>query len=294
MIELRRLRHAGQSSVFAKLEIFNPGGSIKDRIALGMVEKAERNGLLREGGTIIEPTAGNTGIGLALIGSQRGYRVIMVVPEHFAEEKVQVMEVLGAEVVRTPSDAGMKEAIRTAREMERTIPGAYCPDQFSNPANPEVHYRTTGPEIWEQMGERVDAVCIGAGTGGTMTGVARFLREKNPAVHVALVEPQGSVFGGGEAGDHDVEGIGNSFVPDTTEMDLVDEVMTVDDGEAFAVVDRLARVEGILAGSSGGAAVAAAFRLAERLGERGRIATVIPDGYERYMTKYMSRKGKKE
>jgi len=286
VVELRRLRREGEGLVFAKLEVFNPGGSVKDRIAVGMVDEAVREGRLREGGTIVEPTAGNTGVGLALVGKLRGYRVILVVPEHFAREKIVVMKVLGAEVVRTPESEGMQGAIRRAREIEAEIDGAYCPQQFANPGNPRVHYETTGAELWRQLDGRIDAICIGAGTGGTVTGAARYLRERNPKLRVVLVEPQGSVFGGGKAGPHKVEGIGNSFIPETTDMEIVDEVMRVDDDDAFAMVRRLAAEEGILAGGSGGAAVEASVRTARALGRDSRVATVVPDGFERYLSKW--------
>lgn len=286
LLELTRLRAEGSGSVFAKLEVVNPGGSVKDRIALGMVEAAEREGRLRPGGTIVEPTAGNTGIGLALVGRLKGYRVVVVVPEGFSREKIAVMEVLGAELIRTPKALGMKEAIRVAKEFEASTQGAYCPQQFANPGNPEIHYRTTGAELWAQMEGRVDAVCIGAGTGGTFTGVVRYLKERDAKVRAVLVEPQGSVFGGGPAGDHKVEGIGNSFIPATLEMDLADEVVMIDDDEAFDVVKRLAAEEGVLAGGSGGAAVAAALRAARSLGPDSRVATIVPDGFERYLSKW--------
>lgn len=286
IVELSRLRRPGEGTVYAKLEVVNPGGSVKDRIAVGMIEAAERAGLLRPGGTLVEPTAGNTGVGLALVGRLRGYRVVVVVPEGFSREKIEVMKVLGAEVVRTPADKGMPEAIRLAKQIAAETDGAFCPQQFANPANPEVHYQTTGREIWEQMGGRVDAVCLGAGTGGTFTGVARFLRERNPACHVVLVEPEGSVFGGGKAGKHKVEGIGNSFVPETLDLALADEIMMVEDAPSYAMVRRLAAEEGILAGGSGGSAVEAAVRVARKLGEGRRVVAIVPDGFERYLSKW--------
>ena len=286
MVELRRLRHPGEGTVFAKLEFLNPGGSVKDRIALAMVEAAERDGRLQPSSTIVEPTAGNTGVGLALIGRLRGYPVVLVVPEGFAREKVEVMKVLGARVVRTPADDGMQGAIREAERITRETPGAFCPQQFENPANPEMHYRTTAREIWEQMGARLDAICIGAGSGGTFSGVARYVRERDPKCRMVLVEPQGSVFGGGPAGRHKVEGIGNSFVPATLDRSLADEIMMVEDGPSFAMVRRLAAEEGILAGGSAGCATEAAVRQARRLGEGARVVTVIPDGFERNLSKW--------
>ena len=208
MIRLVSLIEAGQADVFAKLEYMNPGGSVKDRIGIGMIERAERAGVLRKGGTIIEPTAGNTGIGLALAGVRMGYNVILCVPENFSLEKQEVMKALGGRLELTPKDAGMKGAIERARELASDIPDSYIPQQFENVFNTESHEETTGPEIWEQMEGRVDGFVAGAGTGGTFTGVAKFLRARNPRLYCAVVEPQGSILKGGEAGPHDVEGIG--------------------------------------------------------------------------------------
>lgn len=285
MVELRRLPGAGSARVFVKLEFLNPGGSVKDRLGIGMIRAAERAGLIGPGSTIIEPTAGNTGIGLALVGVQLGYRVILCVPEHFSVEKREIMKALGGEVVLTPSDEGISGAIAKARELAASIPGAYVPQQFRNRSNSDVHYETTAPEIWEQMEERIDAFATGAGSGGTFTGVARFLKEKNPSIFTAVVQPQGSVFTGGAAGPHDVEGIGSSFIPEVLDLSLADEVITVPDVPAFQTVARLAREEGILGGSSAGANVFAALEIARRLGPDKRVVTVIPDASERYMSK---------
>ncbi len=250
-----------------------------------MTGAGERAGWTGPGSTLVAPTAGNTGIALALVGGLRGYRVILVVPEGFAQEKSLLMEALGAEVVRTPAAEKMLGAIRRAEAIVASTPGAFCPQQFANPANPEVHYRTTGPELLAQLGGRADAVCLGAGSGGTVTGVARCFKERSPATRIVLVEPKGSVFGGGPPGDYKIEGIGNAFVPGTLDLTVVDEVMDVEDAEAFEMVRKLAREEGILAGSSGGAAVAASVRVAARLGEASRVATIVPDGLERYLSK---------
>jgi cysteine synthase A len=271
--------------IFAKLEFLNPGGSVKDRIGIGMIAKAERDGLLKKGGTIIEPTAGNTGIGLALAGTRMGYRVILCVPEHFSTEKREVMKALGGEVVLTPKDDGMRGAIEIAEKLAAGMENAYVPQQFKNSYNSETHYETTGPEIWEQMDGRVDAFVCGCGTGGTFTGVARFLRERNPDVYCVVVEPQGSVIGGGKAGPHEVEGIGASFLPPVLDLSLANEVIMIHDQEAFATVKRLATEEGILGGSSSGANVAAALQVAKRLGAGKRVVTIIPDAAERYMSK---------
>lgn len=285
VLELRRVVPPGGASLHAKLETMNPGGSVKDRIAIGMIRAAERSGELGLGGTIVEPTAGNTGIGLALVGVQLGYRVILVVPEHFSIEKRKLMEALGGEVVLTPEDDGMKGAIAKARELAGQIPGGYVPQQFSNPGNAQIHYETTGAEIWEQMEGRIDAVVIGSGTGGTFTGVTRFLKERNPSLYAVVVEPEGSVLQGGEPGPHDVEGIGASFIPEALDLNLADEIVMVPDSPAFEMVARLAREEGLLCGSSAGANVVAAVQVAERLGKDRRVVTVIPDSSERYLSK---------
>ncbi len=282
---LRLARYAPAGVVFSKLEFLNPGGSVKDRAALGMVEAAEQAGLLRPGGTLIEPTAGNTGVGLALVGISRGYRVIVVVPEKFVGPKTVVMGVLGAEIVLTPTEKGMEAAIARAREMAAQIPGAYCPQQFDNQANPDVHYRTTAAELFEQLGRPADAVVLGAGTGGTFSGVARYFKERNPACRGVLVEPEGSIWGGGSPGPHKVEGIGNNFWPGALQRDLVDDVRTVTDAQAFAAVKELARTEGLLVGGSSGAAAHAAREVARELGPGAVVATLFPDGFERYLGK---------
>lgn len=285
LLHLARFASPPLASVYAKLEYLNPGGSVKDRAALGMIEEAERRGTLRPGATIIEPTAGNTGIGLALIGVARGYRVILCVPEGYSREKMKVMEALGGEIEYVTKEEGMQGAIDCARALASEIKDSFVPQQFENPANPDYHEETTAREIIEQMDRRIDAIVMGAGTGGTFTGVARAVREINPNVLRVLVEPEGSIFGGGSPGDHKVEGIGQSqFIPATCERDLADEIMMVYDREAFATVRRLAQTEGVLCGGSSGAAAAAARRLAERLGEGKRIVTLFPDGAERYMS----------
>jgi cysteine synthase A len=294
MVRLRRLTGANDADVFAKLEFFNPGFSVKDRIGVGMIERAEREGLLQPGGTIIEPTAGNTGVGLALAGVQKGYRVILCVPDNFSSEKREVMQALGGEVILTPGDGGIRKAIEKAEELAAQIPGAYLPQQFRNAFNSESHYETTGPEIWEQMEGRIDAFVAGAGSGGTFTGVARYLRERLPDLYCAIVEPEGSVLGGGQAGPHDVEGIGASFIPPVLDMALANEVITIFDEPAYAVTARLAQEEGILGGSSAGANVAAALQVAQRLGTGKRIVTIIPDAAERYMSKGIFSKWRKE
>ncbi len=286
MVRLRKIPGPDDAYIFAKLEFLNPGGSVKDRIGVGMIERAARDGVLKPGGTIIESTAGNTGIALALVGVQMGYRVILCVPENFSIEKREVMKALGGEVVLTPEDDGMKGAIARAEELARDIPNAYIPQQFVNPYNTESHYETTAPEIYEQMAGRIDAFVTGAGTGGTFTGVAKYLRERIPGVYCVIVEPQGSILKGGEAGPHEVEGIGaSSFIPAVLDMSLADEVIQVVDEPAFAMVARLAREEGILGAGSAGANVTAALQVAQKLGRGKRVVTIIPDAAERYMSK---------
>jgi len=294
MVRLRKLTAPDEADVFAKLEFLNPGFSVKDRIGLGMIERAERAGLLKPGGTIIEPTAGNTGVGLALAGVQKGYRVILCVPENFSIEKREIMRALGGELVLTPADGGIRKAIEVAEELASKIVGSYVPQQFRNVFNSESHYDTTGPEIWEQMEGRIDAFVAGVGSGGTFTGVARHLRERIPNLYCAIVEPEGSVLGGGTAGPHDVEGIGASFIPPVLDMTLSNEVITIYDEPAYACVARLAKEEGILGGSSAGANVAAALQVAKRLGPGKRVVTIIPDAAERYMSKGIFSKWRKD
>lgn len=284
LLRLRRYGPEDGAALHAKLEFLNPGGSVKDRAALGMILEAERRGLLEPGATIVEPTAGNTGIGLALIGISRGYRVVLVVPEKFVGPKTHVMSALGAEVVLTPTEKGMLFAIEKARELAKTMPNAYVPQQFENEANPEYHYATTAAEIHAQLGRVPDAVVLGAGTGGTFTGVARYFKERG-TVRAVVVEPRGSVWGGGPAGPHKVEGIGNSFWPGTLHRDLIDEVRTVDDASSFAAVRELARLEGLLVGGSSGTVACVARDVARELGPGRIVATLFPDGFERYLGK---------
>jgi cysteine synthase A len=285
MLHLRRIAPAGSADIYAKLEYLNPGGSVKDRAAIGIIKKAEEQGLLRKGSTILEATAGNTGVGLALIGVSHGYRVIFCVPEGFSEEKAKIMRALGAEVFRTPEADGMMGAIKKVKELAANIPDSFTALQFENQANPEYHYQTTAREIYEQMQGKVDAVVIGIGTGGTFSGIARFLKEKNPNVLTVAVETQGSILQGGAPGKHKVEGIGVSFIPKTFDARIADEIIMVNDPEAFSTVSELARTEGVLAGSSGGANAYAALQIAKRLGPGKRVVTVIPDSAERYMSK---------
>jgi cysteine synthase A len=289
MLRLRRLEaangDAGCAEIWVKLEYLNPGGSLKDRAALGIVLDAERRGVLRPGDTIVEATAGNTGVGLALIGVNRGYKVTLYVPEGFAEEKCKLMRGLGATVVRTPEAEGMAGAIRRALQFEKETPGAFAALQFENPANPDFHEETTAVEIWEQTEGRVDAWVSGVGSAGTFTGVARFLKKRQAGILTVAVETQGSVLQGGEPGPHKVEGIGVSFVPATFDRSVCDRVVMVKDEPAMAMVKRLAAEEGVFAGSSAGATLCAAVDLAKELGAGKRVVTVIPDSAERYLSK---------
>jgi cysteine synthase len=285
MLRLKRLVPPGSADLFAKLEYLNPGGSVKDRAAIGIIRRAEREGKLASGGTIVEATAGNTGIGLALIGVNRGYKVKLFVPENFSQEKVTIMQALGAEVERTPDGEGMQGAIRRAKELVAGDRRAFMAGQFENPANPDYHYETTAVELFEQMDGKVDAAVLGCGTCGTFTGVARYLKEHVPGVLAVAVTTQGSVLGGGAPGPHRVEGIGNNFIPETFDPAVCDEVIAVTDDNAFATVKKLAAQEGVLAGSSGGAVVFAALEVARRLGAGKRVATIIPDSAERYLSK---------
>jgi cysteine synthase A len=285
ILKLKRIVPAGSAEVYAKLEYMNPGGSVKDRAAIGIIARAEEQGRLKPGGTIVEATAGNTGIGLALIGVNRGYKVKLFVPETFSEEKVMIMRALGAEVTRTPDSEGMQGAINRANELTSHDPNAFMAAQFENPANPDYHYETTAREIFEQMEERIDAVTVGSGTAGTFTGIARFLKERLPHVHTVAVETEGSVLGGGKPGPHKVEGIGSSFIPKNFDASVCDEIMMVTDIQAFGMVKELAAREGVLGGSSAGANVYAAVQIAKRLGAGKRVVTLIPDSAERYLSK---------
>ncbi|HEU4712616.1 MAG TPA: PLP-dependent cysteine synthase family protein [Pyrinomonadaceae bacterium] len=283
LLHISRFAPPPLAGVYAKIEWLNPGGSIKDRAALGMILDAEEKGLLRHGATIIEPTAGNTGIGLALVGVARGYRVILCVPRGFAEEKMKLIAALGGEIEYVPNEAGMQRAIDRCHELAASIKGSFVPQQFENTANPCFHERSTGREIIEQMNGRVDAVVIGAGTSGTFVGVSRAVRRVNKNVLCVLVEPEGSIYGGNPPGPKKVEGIGQrDFIPKIFDASLADEIMMVSDEEVCAALKQIARLEGLLGGWSTGAAAAAAYKIAERLGAGKNVVTVFPDGAERY------------
>jgi cysteine synthase len=285
VLRLRRLVPDTAAEVYAKLEFLNPGGSVKDRAALGMILDAERRGLLHKDSIITEATAGNTGVGLALVGVNRGYRVVLYVPEGFAEEKCALMRGFGAEVHRTPETEGMAGAIRQAIALSKSNPNVWPALQFENPANPQFHHDTTAVELWDQMDNRIDAFIGGVGTGGTFSGIARFLKEKNPRIVTVAVETEGSILQGGQPGPHKVEGIGVHFVPKTFDRSVADEIIAVPDRDAFSTVKALASQEGLLAGSSSGAMIFAAIQIAQRLGPGKRVATLIPDSAERYLSK---------
>lgn len=283
---LVKLSHMGIRegvNVFAKLELYNPSGSVKDRTGLYMIRDAEKKGILKEGGTIVEATAGNTGLGIAFSALNRGYRIIFVVPTKFSAEKQALMRALGAEVINTPRERGMLGAVEKAEEIKAQIPGSLSLEQFKNQSNPLAHYETTGKEIYEALDGRIDYVVAGAGSGGTYTGILRYLKEKNPHIHGVLADPEGSTMGGGEHHDYNIEGIGNDFIADTMDMSLVNSVIKVTDAEAFEASRLLAKNEGIFAGSSSGAAMAAVLKLAETI-DSGNIVTVFPDRGDRYFS----------
>lgn len=274
------------ATIYAKVEAFNPGGSVKDRVALNMINMAEQEGLLQPGATIVEPTSGNTGVGLALVGTARGYKVILTMPETMSVERRKLLAALGAKIVLTPGAEGMKGAIAKAEEIRNSTPGAVILGQFSNQANPAAHFASTGPEIWEALDGHVDVFIGGVGTGGTISGVGRFLKSKNPAVEIVAVEPAGSpVISGGKPGAHKIQGIGAGFIPDTFDRSVVDKVITVENEEAYDASRRLARTEGILAGISSGAALHAATSLARQPEYAGKnIVVLLPDTGERYLS----------
>ena len=283
LVRLRALADASMATVLAKLESFNPGGSVKDRVALAMIEDAEARGLLKPGSVIIEPTSGNTGIGLAMVGAVKGYRVILTMPATMSTERVYLLNSYGAEVILTPAEEGMVGAVTKAQALLAQHPGAFMPQQFKNPANPEAHRRTTAREILHATEGRLDAFVAGVGTGGTITGVGETLKQRQPQAKIIAVEPAGSpVLSGGEAAPHLIQGIGAGFVPEILNRAIIDEVITVTDDDAYATARRLATEEGVLVGLSSGAACAAALRVARRLGAGKTVVVVFPDTGERY------------
>ena len=288
LLELTHIEkaHDLKAKILAKLEYFNPAGSVKDRIAKAMIDDAEQKGLLREGSVIIEPTSGNTGIGLASFAAARGYRIIIVMPETMSVERRQLMKAYGAELVLTEGAKGMKGAIAKADELAKEIPNSFVPGQFVNPANPRAHFETTGPEIWEDTDGKVDYFVAGVGTGGTITGTGEFLKSKNPAVKVVAVEPKTSaVLSTGVAGPHKIQGIGAGFVPDVLDTKVYDEIIPVDNDDAFQTGKEFGRREGVLVGISSGAAVWAAIELAKRTENAGKtIVVLLPDTGDRYLS----------
>ena len=284
MLKLNHLGVKKGVNVYAKLELMNPAGSVKDRVGVYMIEDAERRGILKPGGTIVDATAGNTGIGIAIAAINKGYRIIFAVPDKFSIEKQRVLAALGAEIVNTPREEGMLGADRKAEEIMAGIPGAISMKQFKNPANPQAHYETTGPEIYRQLDGQVDYLVAGAGSGGTFSGIVKYLKEQRPDIKGVLADPVGSIIGGGEHADYDIEGIGNDFIADTMDVTLIDKVIKLTDENAFTTSRLLAAKEGILAGSSSGAAVYAALKLAEEVDE-GNIVAILPDRGDRYISK---------
>ncbi len=288
LLELTHIEkaHDLKAKILAKLEYFNPAGSVKDRIAKAMIDDAEQKGLLKEGSVIIEPTSGNTGIGLASVAAARGYRIIIVMPETMSVERRQLMKAYGAELVLTEGAKGMKGAIAKADELAKEIPNSFVPGQFVNPANPKAHFETTGPEIWEDTDGKVDYFVAGVGTGGTITGTGEFLKSKNPAVKVVAVEPKTSaVLSTGVAGPHKIQGIGAGFVPDVLDTKVYDEIIPVDNDDAFQTGKEFGRREGVLVGISSGAAVWAAIELAKRTENAGKtIVVLLPDTGDRYLS----------
>ena len=285
LLELTHFPLPEKVRLFAKLEYYNPGGSIKDRLGFELVNNALKLGKISPGGTIIEPTAGNTGIGLALAAINMGIRVMVCVPEKFSMEKQEIMKAFGAEIVQTPTSLGMKGAIKKAKELQKEIPNSYIPGQFENEENPETYYKTLGPEIWEQLDQQIDIFIAGAGTGGTFMGTSQYLKEQNPSIKTIIVEPEGSILNGGESGPHKTEGIGMEFLPEYMDRNYFDAIYTVSDDDAFHYVKQAALKEGLLIGSSSGAALYAALEEAKKTNKGGNIVVVFPDSSERYMSK---------
>ena len=285
MVRINKISGLAGGNVYAKMESFNPGGSIKDRICLSMIEAAEKAGKIHPGDTIVEPTSGNTGIGLALVAAVKGYKAILVMPESMSTERFGLLSSFGAEVILTPAIDGMKGSIIEAERLLKENPGYFMPDQFSNPANPDVHRKTTGPEIWDSLNGEIDAFVAAVGTGGTITGVGELLKERKKSIKIIAVEPASSpVLSGGSPGPHKIQGIGAGFIPKVLNRGIIDEVIPVTDDEAFETAKLLAKEEGLMVGISSGANVFAAMKVAKRLGAGKNVVTVLPDTGERYIS----------
>ena len=286
LVRLAKIGEGLEAEIVAKVESFNPCGSIKDRIGLAMIEEAERQGLIKRGATIVEPTSGNTGIGLAFVCAQRGYDLVLTMPDTMSVERRQLLELFGAKIILTPGKEGMCGAVNKAEDIVKKTPNSFMPQQFKNPANPKIHRETTAEEIWKDTDGKVDILVVGVGTGGTLTGVGQVLKRRNKNVYIAAVEPADSpVLSGGKAGPHKIQGIGAGFVPEILDKNLIDEIITVKNEEAKEFAKRLAKEEGILAGISSGAAVCAAHKIAKRKENKGkRIVVVLPDTGERYLS----------
>ncbi len=295
MVQLQKIGKDTPASIFAKLEFFNPGGSVKDRMARFIIEDAERKGLLKPGGTIVENSSGNTGAALAMIAAVKGYRCIITIPDKMSQEKINLMRAFGAEVIVTPTDVpadSPESYYSVARRLAKEIPGAFYPDQYNNPMNIEAHYRTTGPEIWQQMDGQIDYVVGGIGTGGTLSGVGRYIKEQNPDVKIIAVDPEGSVFYGyyktgkiPQPHVYQVEGIGEDYLVEAVDFDVLDDIIQVNDTESFLMARELARKEGIFAGGSSGSAMVGALKIAQELTEPKRIVVILPDSGYRYLSK---------
>ncbi len=285
MVRLKKVVDKNMATIYAKLEMFNPGGSVKDRIALNMVEQAEKKGLLKHGSVIVEPTSGNTGIGLAIVGRVKGYKVILAMPDGTSQERIQILESFGAQVILTPAKDGMLGAVEKAREIVSAESNAFMPQQFMNPDNPAAHRKTTAKEILKDTDGNIDGFVSGVGTGGTLTGVSEVLKKHNPKLKVIAVEPKTSaVLSGGKPGPHMIQGIGAGFVPDVLNREMIDEIVTVEDQEAYQMAKRLSKEEGIFAGLSCGAACVGALKLAKQLGPGKTIVVIFPDSGERYLS----------